>query len=167
MKTPVAVLLLAGVMLGASYCNAEIIHNQRRGYALALPEGWTLNRSEKDFTVRGPNGVELAELPLPAPPTQSLKEVTEFSAQSFVLIWGCTRTPQAFDLSGEKWKGQVVVLDLPRQQNKSAKQIVLFVAKSGKDFRQFYFSIPTEEWRGHTEHYLAILRALQFPDKSK
>lgn len=155
--------LLITLLACSTFCNAEEISNQRGGYALIFPQGWSLNRAQKDFTVTGPNKVELSELPLPPPPTQSLKEATQLSAQSFVLIWGCKPTQESFDLSGQKWKGQAVVLEMPSQPKKDPRQIVLFVAKSGKDFRQLYFSIPTEEWKRNSQQYLAILRTLRFP----
>jgi hypothetical protein len=157
--------LLVTLLACSTFCDAEVIRNQRGGYALVFPQGWALNGTQKDFTVTGPNQVELSELPLPPPPTQSLKQATQLSAQSFVLIWDCKPTQEAFDLSGQKWKGQVVVLEMRSEPKKVSRQIVLFVAKSGKDFRQLYFSIPTEEWKSHSQQYLAILRTLRFPDR--
>lgn len=160
---PLAAIVFTSMLVGASCCDAQVIHHSPRGYSLTLPQGWSINPSEKDFTAKGPRGAELSELALPPPPTQSLKEVTRLSTQSFVLLWGCTPTGQSFDLSGKHWKGQIAVLDLPSKQKQTAKQIVFFVAKSGKHFRQFYFSMPANEWQQHSNLYLAILRTLEFP----
>jgi hypothetical protein len=162
-RSAVGVALVA--LLVSSLCTAEVIRNQRRGYSFSFPQGWTLKAGEKDFTVAGPNSVELSELPLPPPPTQSLKDVTRFSVQSFELIWGCKPTQQKFDLSGDKWNGQVAVLEQPQKSGKTPKHMVLLVAKAGKDFRQFYLSMPANEWQQHSEQYLALLRTLKFPDR--
>ncbi len=155
--------LIAALLVCSTLGAADAIRNQRRGYSFSFPPGWTLKAGEKDFTVTGPNGVELSELPLPPPPTQSLKDVTKFSVQSFEMIWGYKATSQKFDLSGDKWNGQVAVLEQPQKSGKPAKNIVLLVAKAGKEFRQFYFSMPATEWQQHSEQYLAILRTLKFP----
>src|SRR5262245_53538648 len=149
----------------SSLCSGDVIRNQRRGYSFSFPQGWALKAGEKDYTVTGPNNVELSELPLPPPPTQSLKDVTRFSVQSMELIWGCKATQQKFDLAGNKWDGQVAVLEQPERSGKPAKHIVLLVAKAGKEFRQFYFSLPSAEWQQHSEQYLALLRTLKFPDR--
>lgn len=161
--------LAAGVALVAlllsSLCVSDVIRNQRRGYSFSFPQSWALKAGEKDFTVTGPNSVELSELPLPPPPTQSLKQVTSFSVQAMEMIWGCKATQQKFDLSGDKWQGQAAVLEQPKQGDKPAKQFVLLVAKAGKEFRQFYLSMPASEWQKHSEQYLAVLRTLKFPDR--
>src|SRR5262245_10959301 len=148
----------------SSLCAGDVIRNQRRGYSFSFPQGWTLNAAEKDFTVTGPNSVELSELPLPPPPTQSLKDVTKFSVQSFEMIWGYKPTEQKFELSGDKWDGQVAVLEGTAKGAKP-RQIVLLVAKAGKEFRHFYFSMPASEWQQHSQQYLALLRTLKFPDR--
>jgi hypothetical protein len=156
---------LVATLLVSSLCAADVIRNQRRGYSFSFPQGWTLKTGEKDYTVTGPNSVELSELPLPPPPTQALKDVTRFSVQSFELIWGCKATKQKFDLFGNKWDGQVAVLEQQKKSGKPATHIVLLVAKAGKEFRQFYFSMPASEWQQHSEQYLAVLRTLKFPDR--
>lgn len=165
MTRSAAGVALVATLLLSTLCAADVIRNQRRGYSFSFPQGWTLKASEKDYTVTGPNSVELSELPLPPPPTQSLKDVTRFSVQSFELIWGCKATQQKFDLSGNKWDGQVAVLEQQKSSGKPATHIVLLVAKAGKEFRQFYFSMPASEWQQHSEQYLAVLRTLKFPDR--
>jgi len=151
-------------LLCSSFCNAEVIRNQRGGYSFVFPPGWSLDRAPKDFTVVSPNKVELSELPTPPPPTQSLEQVTQFSVMAFTALWGANSTDQAFDLSGKKWKGRAVVLDVPSQPKKPPSQAVIFVAKSGKEFRQFYFSVPVEDWKNNSQQYLAILSTMRFPD---
>jgi hypothetical protein len=152
-------------LLCSSFCLADVIRSQPGGYAFDLPQGWTLDRSQKDFKVVGPDKIELSELPLPQPPSgQSLELETRLLVQSFVLIWGTNSTGQTFDLSGKKWQGRAVVLDMPPQTKEAPHKIVAFVAKSGKQFRRFSFLISAEQWRDNSQQYLAILRTLKFPD---
>ena len=142
-----------------------MIRNEHGDYAFVFPQGWTLDRSQKDFRMVGPNKVELSELPLPQPPAgQSLELETRLLEQSLVMIWGANSTGQTFDLAGKKWRGRAVVLDMPSQPKKGPRKLVAFVAKSGKRFRRFSFLIPTEQWQDSSEQYLAILRTLKFPD---
>ena len=152
-------------LLCSSFCLADVIRSQHGGYAFDFPQGWTLDRSQKDFRVVGPAKIELSELPLPQPPSgQSLELETRMLVQSIVMLWGTNSTGQTFDLSGKKWQGRAVVLDMPSQPKEAPRKIVAFVAKSGKQFRRFTFLIPTDQWQNNSQQYLAILRSLKFPD---
>lgn len=124
----------------------------------------SLDRSQKDFKIIGPNKVELSELPLPQPPSgQSLELQTRILVRSIALLLGANSTGQTFDLSGKKREGRAVALDMPSQPNEAPCKILAFVAKSGKHFRQFYFAVPAELWKDNAQQYLAILRTLKFP----
>src|SRR5262249_48622149 len=121
--------------------------------------GWSMDRAKKDFTVVGPNKVELSEMPEGQPPADTSLELATDTAVSAWLALGGSSTHQAFDLSGKKWKGRAVILSMHSQQ------LVLFVAKSkNKYFRHFTLSIPVEEWKNNSQQYLGILRTLEFSD---
>src|SRR5215813_3143404 len=159
---------LVVALLCSSCCRADVIRDQPGDYAFVFPQGWTLDRSHKDFRMVGPENVALSELPLPQPPPkQSLELETRLLVQSLVLLWGANSTGQTFDLSGKKWKGRAVVLDVPAQTEKRPRKLLAFVAKSAKQFRRFYFLMPSEEWQGNSQQYLAILRTLKFPDSNQ
>jgi hypothetical protein len=151
------------VFLFSCLLSAEVIRNQPGGYAFVFPQGWSFDATQKNFTVVGPNRAELSEMPLPQPGTQSLDLATKTVTAAWIAVGGKS-TGQAFDLSGEKWKGRAVVLELPSQQDSADSQtLVIFVAKSGKQFRQFSFSIPNDEWKNSSKQYLAILHSMRFP----
>jgi hypothetical protein len=166
MKFAKSTLVIA--LLCSSLCHAEVIRNQHGDYAFAFPQGWALDRSEKYFKVVGPNKVELSELPLPPPPAkQTLEAEVHLFEQSLALVWDTHSTGQAFDLSGRKWEGRILVLDLLIKPIGVPCKIVAFVAKSGKQFRHFYFLMPTQEWQNNSQQYLAILKSLKFPDSGQ
>lgn len=161
-------LSLVIALLCSSFCHADVIRNQHGGYAFVFPQGWTLDRSQNDFKVVGPNKVELSEVPLPhAPPDQTLEGETHLFEQSLALLWGTNSTGQSFDLSGRKWKGRAVVLDLPSKPKEGPRKMVVFVTKSGRQFLHFYFMMPAEEWQNNSRQYLTILKSLKFPDSGQ
>jgi hypothetical protein len=155
---------LAIALLCSSLCCADTTRNQHGDFSFVFPPGWTLDSTEKDFTVTGPNDAKLSEMQLPQPPSgQTLESQTEFFVKSLALVWGANSTEQAFDLSGKKWEGRAVVLDAPSQAERRAAQIVVFVVKSRSQFRHFYFWVPKEEWQKNSKQFLAILRSLRVP----
>ena len=52
---------------------------------------------------------------------------------------------------------------MPAQTKEAPRKILAFMAKSGRQFRPFYFLIPTERGKDKSQRYLAILRTLKFP----
>ena len=157
-------LSLAIALLSSSLCSADTIRNQNGDFSFAFPTGWTLDSTEKDFTVTGPSNAKLSEMQLPQPPyRQTLDGQTKFFVQSLVLVWGANSTDETVNLSGNKWEGRAVVLEAPSQAEKGAVRIVVFVVKSRKQFRHFYLWVPKEEWQKNSKQYLAILRSLRIP----
>ena len=155
-------------VLCSSLCNAEVIRNQHGGYSFVFPPGWTLDRAQKDFTVFGPNKVELSEMPLPQPPADmSLELATQTAVAAWLAAGGGNSTDKAFDLSGKKWKGRAVVVNMDSRSTKGTTQVVLFVAKSNKYFRHFTLSIPAEEWKNNSQQYLGILGTMRLPDSGQ
>ncbi|PYY20747.1 MAG: hypothetical protein DMG62_22115 [Acidobacteria bacterium] len=141
-----------------------MIRNQHGAYAFVFPQGWTLDRSQKDFRMVGPDKVDLCGWPLPQPtPKQSLELETYVLVQSFVLLCGANFHWGKLLMCRGKMGGPGVVLDMPAQTKEAPRKILAFMAKSGRQFRPFYFLIPTERGKDKSQRYLAILRTLKFP----
>jgi hypothetical protein len=150
------------VFLFSCLCSAEVIRDQPGAYEFVFPQGWSFDPTQKKFTVIGPNRAELSEIS-PPPGAASLDVATTTVIGAWLAVGGKS-TGQTFDLSGKKWRGRAVVLQSPSQQDRASSQIlIIFVAKSGKQFRQFSFSIPNDEWKNSSQQYLAILRSMRFP----
>jgi hypothetical protein len=160
-----AVFGFVGALLAFAAC-AGTLTNSQDAYSLEFGSGWTLDRSERQFSVSHSDGSSFTGLKAELPPNVKSVKVAGLMLQATALAAGlCGKDTAEFELSGPGWTGAGFQCnDRPGARNAQSQTIGLAV-KHGESFFQFMLFVPRQDWTTQSASYLALLRSLRFREQ--
>ena len=150
-------LLAFGVHAGA-------ITNTKDAYSLEFSSGWTVDKSERQFSVSHPDGSSFTGLKAELPSNVKSVKVAGLMLQATALAAGFCGNKAAteFEMSGPDWTGHGFHCNDRGTDRTARSQTIGLAVKRREAFYQFMLFVPRQDWTTNSESYLSLLRSLRF-----
>lgn len=163
--TVVAIVLLISSCASPQFSHPKLtstVANPAVGYSFNVPEGWRVDRKEKQFTVRG--GAQESLSDFNAPPNNFSFDLNVQTYQATALATGlCGKVISHHNaVNGTKWTGSYFVCSTYNEKTKQQVNQMFLTVKHRRDYFWFLLSAPAKNWPDNGDVYVAILRSLQF-----
>lgn len=161
-----AVFGFVGALLAFAAC-AGTLTNSQDAYSLEFGSGWTLDRSERQFSVSHTDGSSFSGLKAELPPNVKSVKVAGLMLEATALAAGrCdNKSATEFEISGSGWTGAGFHCNDRPTGGKAQSQTIGLAVKHGESFFHFMLFVPRQDWTAQSGSYLALLRSLRFREQ--